>query len=505
MQQIKYLFITISVCILIVSCKKKLDIIPVNIVDVSGYYNNGNDAEVGLTGCYNRVFGGCLLDFHHWGNMASDDGRPWADAGTIVQFDKRDATLTLVQGGNITDGLWRNSYSAIANLNLLLEKVPLIPEANFATAARKNEILGEAYFLRGYVYLHLLQFWGGVPLIDKFPTSTNQSSNAVPKSTEAQTIAFIQADFEKAETLLPFTHPRIGVTPNVQLANNKGRATRLAAKTMLARVHLWKQDFATALVKANEVLSQAGSQNLNFTTGTLQSNNWFSIFNGAQNSIESVLETQSTTQEINLNGTNFFRYLDGFPCRAGATNNLFNAYDQGATTDIRKMAIFSRQGSATNPTCIYWFKYRKNGSDADPDNFVICRLSEARMIKAECDLEITGPSQVTVDEINFFRNRAVGQYPSGTATAIATAPFNMPALSIGNYTKDQLRDSLRLERRREFAFENLRWFDLRRYGNNTLTAAVNASTGAVMDAQKILFAIPLNDVNVGGVTQNPGY
>jgi starch-binding outer membrane protein, SusD/RagB family len=511
MQSYKKVFIiaTLVASTMSLSCSKELETTPINIVDVANFYQNGNDAEVGLAGCYNRVFGGCLLDFHHWGSLASDDGRPWADAGTAVQFDRRDGNLTLVQGGNITDGTWRTAYSAIANLNLLLEKLPLIPDNKFSPATRKNEILGEAYFLRGYVYLNLLQFWGGVPLVSKFPSSTNQSANAVPRSSEAETIKFIEDDFKQAENLLPFTHPRTGATANVQLANNKGRATRLAAKLLLSRVYLWQKNFQLARTKADEVITQASSQSLSYMTGTLQTNNWLSIFFGAQNTTESILETQSTTTEINLNGTNFFRYLDGFPCRAGASLNLFNAYDTAGANDIRRIATLSRVVNAPatplNPTCIYWFKYRKNGSDADPDNFIICRLAEARMTRAECDLELNGPTQAIVDEINFFRNRAVGQYPSGTATALATTPFNMPTMASRNYTKAQMIDSLRQERRREFAFENMRWFDLRRYGNDALTAAVSASTGVTMDGQKVLFAIPLNDVVVGGVTQNPGY
>ncbi|MDA7711009.1 RagB/SusD family nutrient uptake outer membrane protein [Flavobacteriaceae bacterium] len=114
---------------------------------------------------------------------------------------------------------WGTMYSAIRQANVALQS---IPEATFEDQALKDQLMGEAHFLRAYYYQQLARFYGGVPLIDS--PYTLEDDLAIARNTYEETINFIIADLDKAANLL----------------NGKnmaaGRANRLAALALKSRV-----------------------------------------------------------------------------------------------------------------------------------------------------------------------------------------------------------------------------------------------------------------------------
>jgi starch-binding outer membrane protein, SusD/RagB family len=508
----KFLIIIFGL-ILLNACKKQLEVIPVNKADVENFYLNGVDADAGLTGCYNRVFsGGFLYDYIHYTNIASDDGKSNAtNSATLTAFDVRDANYNAYDG-NFTDGLWNSGFNAIAAINLMLEKVEAIPAEKFERPDRKIEILAEGKFLRGMSYFMLTTLYGKLPKITTFPNSVSSQATAVSRVDLPELYAFIESDLLAAESGCPltFTLPA-GTLANVSASYNKGRATKAAAKMMLSRFYLYtaptiNTNLAKSKIKAQEVidLAIANPTLYSLMNGVTQADNWYAIFAGGQNTRESILESQgiNTPGFPNYNGTQSFRYLSGAPANFGATNNLLSIFFSGANVDIRRQSNFSPVGTGPNFSSCYWFKYRTvNG--ADPDNYVFLRLAEAYFNLAEVDLETTGPSDAIVNTINQFRARAIGSHPAGTAIA----PPAMPLHSIANYTTAQLRDSLRNERRREFAQEGIRWMDLRRYPSTYALQQISASTGTtITNADKLLFPIPLREFRVNpAMDQNPSF
>ena len=92
---------------------------------------------------------------------------------------------------------WRNMYSAIRQANLALSN---LPEATFDSQTMKDQLMGEAHFLRAYYYQQLMRFYGGVPLIDKPYTLEDELS--IARNTFEETVNFIVADLDKAASLL---------------------------------------------------------------------------------------------------------------------------------------------------------------------------------------------------------------------------------------------------------------------------------------------------------------
>lgn len=119
------------------------------------------------------------------------------------------------------DWNWSNVYKRIRACNLALEKIDRVP---FATPQQHGQLKGEIHFLRAYNYFMLVSLYGGVPLID-FTFDLGDNFN-VARNSLNECFQFIEADLDAAHTLLP-------------VAGDKTRATRGAALALKARVLLY--------------------------------------------------------------------------------------------------------------------------------------------------------------------------------------------------------------------------------------------------------------------------
>ncbi len=96
-----------------------------------------------------------------------------------------------------------------------------------ATQAQKDQILGQAYFLKGHFYFTLLQGWGGMPFLDK-PLAPDANMD-LPRLSYTETAQKIAETFEKASQYLPLTIPD----------NNWGRPSKMAALAYKAKALVW--------------------------------------------------------------------------------------------------------------------------------------------------------------------------------------------------------------------------------------------------------------------------
>jgi len=119
---------------------------------------------------------------------------------------------------------WKAMYTGIFRANMIIYR---FDQANYSDETAKNQALGEAYFLRGYFYLKLSQFFGNVPLITE-PSPVNN-----PKASEDLLFGQIASDFKKAIELMATT--KFTSIPVERL----GHATKWAAEGMMARAFLF--------------------------------------------------------------------------------------------------------------------------------------------------------------------------------------------------------------------------------------------------------------------------
>ncbi|MFC7667933.1 RagB/SusD family nutrient uptake outer membrane protein [Hymenobacter humi] len=198
--------------------------------------------------------------------------------GTFANL--RDISRRLTKVDNTTaEGIWREAYQAINQANLVLDALPVV-----TSATSKATFEGEARFIRGDMYFELVRLFAkqynattaqsdlGVP-INLTPVRTVEEANRkVARSTVAQVYAQVIDDLTKAVALLPKT--------------NGTRATRDAAKALLARVYLQQSNFAQALTLSDDVIKTSG-RSLAPTVGA--------VFTG-RNTSESLFEIQQNDQ-----------------------------------------------------------------------------------------------------------------------------------------------------------------------------------------------------------------
>src|SRR5690606_16170370 len=144
-------------------------------------------------------------------------------------------------------GAWQGAYHTIFRANLAIENIPGID----MDATLRDRSVGEARFLRGYTYLRLVQWFGDVPLITR-PLSADEYYNQA-RTPVNEVYDFIEQDLLAAIDALP--------EKSEYADEDLGRATKGAARGMLAKLYMVKHDWDAAAEQC-EAIIQSGEYNL---------------------------------------------------------------------------------------------------------------------------------------------------------------------------------------------------------------------------------------------------
>ena len=460
------------------------------VTEISAYSNETN-ADLVVNDIYTNV-PSSSNDSNQNLEQYSDNGfcaAGWQTAQTVVRAGA-------ISPANVPNGpggmwAWESTYTKIRKCNLFLQNVDKY-SANFS-ADWKTQRVGEVKFLRALYYTYLFTSYGGVPLIDKpLDSTTDPNGLFVARSTIDQTAAFIVADCDAAAASLPATAARKG----------DGRATKGAALTLKG----WAQLFAasplynpgndaakwTAAAAANKQVLDLGTYALFPDLGTffLQENNDNQevIFNKEYIAVTAGQSKEGTYGPVNVNGVTqgwgnyaptqslvddylmanglpitdpasgydpqnpylnrekrFYQSIlyDGAPwqgdiltMRMGGNNQI----DLNSTSDISNTGYYGRKTLDERIPAQTSRALTANGA-----NYVIFRLGEVLLSYAEAQNEAVGPDASVYGALNQLRKRA-----------------GLPDLQAG-LSQSQLRDYIHRERRVELAFEDKRWFDIRRW------------------------------------------
>ncbi|MEP7265755.1 MAG: RagB/SusD family nutrient uptake outer membrane protein [Bacteroidota bacterium] len=433
------LFISFSSC-------EVLDVKPQSAVPADEAINDKAGVEKGVLGAYNG-----LQSLSYYGrtycifaDLAADNLLHPANA-TAVSYDQVDNNAILPENESV-DGIWGAIYDAINVANNVIDKVPGISDMS---AAEKNSALGELYFLRALNHFNLMNYFGRIPVKTK-PTVGLGAVNAARDE--------INVVYDQIISDLQFASQNLAANSSL-----KTRATKQAANALLARVYLYRQDYVNAGLYASQVINAGGYSLMT---------DYAEIFS-SEGISESIFEVDFTELDRNrIAEYNFPLSLNGRR-EVAPDPTLLAAY---TTSDTRLNASVGYSG-----TDAYAKKY--DDLSTGSDNFMVLRLAEMYLIRAEAIAMLNGNAQQVQDDINVIRNRA------GLAD-VTTSDIT------------QLIPVIETERRLELAFEGHRWFDLVRTGRATVILPT------VTNINKTLFPIPLSELlsnTSPGMTQNPGY
>ena len=450
------------------SCSESLlDIPNPNVLTTNDFWKTEKDAELGVNACYNSFYKtGSWHRYLHWRyDLLSDEGyslSPMVDAGDWTKFIYRNYNLNEGNGW-----IWRECYRGIHYSNQVLENIPNI---TFRSETTKNQMLGQAYFIRAHHYFHLAVFYEEVPIV----TTVQNPGDQPLQNTLEELWAQIESDLNQAMLLLP----------EEWTGNNKGRVTVGAAKAQLAKAYLMQKNYAKAKEQLDWLVVGSGKQYYDLVPDFKDN-----FSSATENNIESVFEIQMGDDFISSEGdgkgaynghqrTIIFGLLNvGF--RDGVARPwLVNLFKEEKTADnkldprLRVSLIYKgllddfadeetglfygRQWMAAWDPEVYFRKYSR---DAYPNrttedrwceiNFRVIRFADVLLQYAECLNEL-GQTDQAYQYVDKVRARA-GMKPLAVAYP-----------EIGN-DKQKFFERLQIERILELNGECTRWHDIKRW------------------------------------------
>ena len=448
---ISLLFITLG------SCKKALEIDPVDTIGQDEALQTSKDVEGALVGAYadlgaTNLYGGrafLVPDF-----LANTNAIEWT--GTYEELTQT-INKSLLKTNAFVSNIWRDGYSAINDVNNVLGAIDKVDEA------KRNRVQGEAKFIRGSVLFDLVRLFGkayndgspasnpGVPIV-LTPTTAIGEGNYVSRATVEQVYQQVIKDLTEAEAELPRT--------------NGFFATKFSAAGMLARVYLQMGRYAEAGNAANRVIA-SGEYSLrpNYLQAFPTVPAPGSPAQPGSNTTEDVFAIQVT----NLTGFNAFNEFYGSSTYGGRGDAAISQswIDANYEEDDARRNSFYEDGD------LYTAKFANQYG-----NVPVIRLAEMYLIRAECNVRLAPAAPIggvtPLADLRTIRNRA------GLATTTAT---------LANILQ---------ERRRELAFEGFALHDAKRTQTNIGNIAWNSP--------RLVLPVPQRETDANkNLTQNEGY
>lgn len=420
-------------CSMLFSCKKALDNELQNGTYENEYWKSESDVDGAVVGAYSLLRKSLFQDnaFFIWGD------------GPVGVFNTDDTNVSSMYGSGSFNvpyreqgaHNWTNWYQVVGLANLILEKVEAMPNEKFAPG-RKEQLQGEAYFLRALAYFYMTRAWGDLPLQLKAITTADQAEK-IGRTPEADIMKQIMKDAQRASSLL---------TWQAALDNQRIRASKGAAMALLTHASAWENDYDKTALYADSLLSQGALFRLQ-PKGSITK--LFDNSNESENIF--VITTKFANNEASANSTIAYLtissdFINGLPNKNPTYWLSPTAITELYTTDDARKAEFIgyRNAADLKPNLLKYKYFVNAGAGGQNDlraesNIIIFRLADIILLKAEA-LNALNRDAEALEEINKVRTR------SGVA----------PVSLAGTLLKREIV----LERRRELLGEGHNYFDM---------------------------------------------
>lgn len=406
--------LTCGLMITATSCKKFLDLKPLDSYTENTFYVDEKGLQGGLISCYDALqsdslYGNNLLTLAELRGDNLIDNDPGSGAGVRNQIE----VFSETSANSILAGTWMGHYRAIYRSNIILDRAPAI-SMNENT---KNQIIGQAKFIRALSYFNLTRIWGDVPLVLKVQKTEEARQNS--RATSAQIYQQVIDDLTDAASKLPLSWADA----------QRGRATSYAATGLLGKVYLYQKKFSLAastlqpLVSAiyNGTVLATVPQNLTFPTNLKTSKDVIFAVQYLSGGIREFVHQDNRYR--NNNNTNIINI----------PQTLFESSDN-------RKALVAITGTGGRPGK---FNAPQVNNETSAD-FPVLRCADVLLMYAEALNEAAYGNTEAFKALNAVRSNA---NVSEQTPAILTS-------------QSEFRTAVYLERRLELALEADRWFDI---------------------------------------------
>ncbi|MGM9711783.1 MAG: RagB/SusD family nutrient uptake outer membrane protein [Prevotella sp.] len=479
------------------SCSDFLEIEPLNDIVLDKFWNEENDVENIVAGCYSGMQNRILIErMIVWGELRSDHligGTGVQDNINIQNILKENITANNVYTS------WGEFYDIINRCNTVLHYSPLVAERdpNY-TETELMATRAEVSAIRDLCYFYLIRTFRDVPYSTQ-PFLDELQQMAMPATKFDAVLDSLITDLENVKSYAVKTYP-------VSKTNYQcGRITQDAIHAMLAEMYLWKKDYANSVKYAdmvidaktqrfqNEIDNAGGNSSSykmfegypliydSYTTGNLYGNAYGTIF-GSGASRESILElifaddntrlanhglsflygNQKTSPGIvkpadfittDVSDASYKVFCDKYDTRNYENLYKMSASQCGVAKYVCKSGMVSI--SSTEINSLAYLSYPEEYCHA---NWILYRLTDVMLLKAEALVQMVDGDAKT--EANDSLLRAAYDIVSVINKRSNCATTYMP-ITYANYsTKSQMENLVFEERARELMFEGKRWYDL---------------------------------------------
>ena len=487
MKNLKTILLIILVTSIFNRCTNHVDYEAIEGYQITAdvYLQQESDYHAALVGTYDPLQ---WLFFNiQIGTIASEislcGGESATDYIGLQQIDN----MTHYPENDVLTRIWQWLYEGVNRANYMEENKPNIEFDG------KESLYGEVYFLRAYYYFELVKFFGDVPLFTEFRLTAGDSGNLV-RSPKEEVYAQIELDLQNA----------IAVLPNSQA--EAGRVNKYTAYALLGKVLLYQDKFTEAastfdnIIGVYSLLGDYGTQFLRF----------------GENGPESVFEIQYTNTSnwydwgcpqcsegnygIIMNGPrgwNGPEYAQGWSFNV-PTEDFYNSYhpqDLRRDATILNIEEFANATGASytegyNHTGFFNNKYIPRAGESGGQielnyltNYRIIRYADVLLMAAEAYNRSGINDNLALSYLNQVRIRA----------------FDDDEFELNNLSGANLTNAIWEERKFELAMEGHRFFDLVR------TSQASSVIPGFIQGKHEVFPIPQQEIDISGLTQNPGY
>jgi hypothetical protein len=518
--------VALTAALLAVAGCLDLDEVPSDFVAPENFYRNQGDAIAAVNSVY--------ASFINLPDPFSENDYVGREFWMLVEYPTEYVTTRLSAANerslmgnfntqfssshNYIAHVWAAAYAGINRANAVIARVPAVE----MDATRRDQIVGEAKFLRALHYYWLAGLFGALPL--KLDETTTIEGGTLPRASAAETWEQIATDLTEAATVLPVSWP----------SSDFGRATKGAALTLLGKSYM--QSAATVPELSGNYQKALTTFQQVVALGYGLAGDYGSLFDGSNETSNEIIFSFQNIRVAGLGGrmTEWFSPITAPQVWPAGGQNQFQAerpfYESYDSADVRKaatwMTSFTNAGKtntwswtagiqtsanygSTGPTPRKYVDWASPDAGYDGIDYVILRYADVLLSMAEAINEISGPTAEAYGFVDQVRARA------------GLGPLT-PGLSQAAF-----RDAVFLERKYEFVLELHGVFDMRRHwewnkarleANKALRSTLNKSpftssvekfvdTTPILDKWQ-LYPIPAHAIELNPAMQgqqNPGW
>lgn len=422
------------------SCSDFLEEEPLSDVSDETYWNDQDDANSGIAGCYAQLRKALNngLSYYAHGDLATD----FFSTDRGLNHTNYDYAQKVQWGVSVASTSTSNEmyilrdfekfYSTIRQANLCIDKIPTISEDDFDDyETAYNQFMGEAYFIRAYSYFYMAHVWGAVPIInDNMVDEVDLTDYA--RSDEEEVLAKAIEDCETAISYLSWDY--------LDDEDKAVRANKGTAWALLAHIYAWQGNYEACEAAAKKV-TESGYYSY------VDRDDYLDIYDGQSDEgifeIAQDLNTEAQYATVSIGGMllrdDYLTYQEEttiWPFDTLALRNRFFTDE----SDLRVQNAFW-EFSSKYPVLLKYsnITYSSSTYAVSQNNIIIFRLSGIALLEAEAEA-------------------AQGEYSS--ARAILNEIRGLAGLEESTATNEDLFEEIIDERGRELFMEGHRFYDL---------------------------------------------